>query len=214
MILPALAITSMLQCTGSCAPLTNADLRLVATVTPQRILVGEFVTVRTTWTALREIPAPATDGGWVEVDRGQGFVAHVEAFEGWLCVVEAPRDWRRGRRLVTEHSIGLEQRTAALELSGLDAVNASAALVFERPGRYRVRFRYDEAVSNAIEIEAVAPAGDDARLLETLRRRPIVLSWYARVEEPVRAEGQALVATFGRHRYLQPFLRQVEGTLP
>lgn len=212
MIVAALAITSILQCTSSCGTrLTTADLRLVASATPQRILVGEFVTVRTTWTARREIPAPAADGGWVEVDRGDGFVAHAEAFQGWTCVVEAPHDWRRGRRQVTEHSVGLEERKAPPQLSGLDAANASAALVFDRPGRYRLRFRYDDATSNVIEIEAVAPAGDDARLLDTLRRRPIVLSWYARVEDPLRAEGMALVATYGRHRYLQPFLRQVEG---
>ena len=36
-------------------PLTNADLRLVATASP-RVLVGEFVTVRTTWTARHRIP--------------------------------------------------------------------------------------------------------------------------------------------------------------
>jgi hypothetical protein len=199
----SLALASVLQAS---TPLTNADLRLVATA-PTRVLVGEFVTVRTAWTVLRRIEAPCdpAEQGLVEIDRGHGFVAHIEAHQAIVCVFRAPESMAPGRLIRTEHIVGLESHDAPAHLSGLDAVNASLRFVFDRPGRYRLRARFDQATSNVIEIEAVAPVGAGLALLDALRARPIVLTLFASAEPAITAEGEALVAIYGRHRLLQPF---------
>jgi len=187
-------------------PLTNADLRLEATATP-RVMVGEFVTVRTTLTARHRIPF-MVGGESVEVDAGRGFEPRGEGGElGVQCVFSAPESYAAGRSTVTEHLIGLEERHSSADLSGLDQINASVGFVFDHPGLYRIRVRYDDAVSNVVEVEAVAPAGRDAELLEALRARPIVLTSLASVEPIIRDEGAALVRRYGPHRLLRPYLR-------
>ena len=108
---------------------------------------------------------------------------------------------------MTEHLIGFERRDTSAEMSGLEQANASVRFVFDHPGRYRVRVRYDDAVSNAVEVEAVAPTGRDAELLDAVRARPIVLTFFAAVEPAIRDEGAALVRRYGPHRLLQPYLR-------
>lgn len=209
MILPALAIVSILQCTSSCGtPLTNADVRLVATA-PSRILVGEFVTIRTTWTARHRIKEPV-EYGWIEIDRGAGFQEHVEGLDGWSDSV-SNRELREGRSIVTEHVVGLAGRSAPPQLDGAGRMHAFYALAFDRPGRYRLKVRYDSAESNVMVVEAVAPNGEDARLLETLRLRPAILSAEGPMEAPIRAEGQELVRVYGRHRLLKPFLDWLDG---
>jgi hypothetical protein len=186
--------------------LTNADLRLEATARPS-VMVGEFLTVRTTWTARRRIPLFA-GAETIEVDAGRGFEAHDEASDFYLeCGVAMPVSYAEGHGTVTEHLIGLEGRDAAPELLGLDQANASVGFVFDHPGLYRIRVRYDDAVSNVLEVEAVAPAGRDAELLEALRARPIVLTSLASVEPLIRDEGAALVRRYGQHRLLRPYLR-------
>jgi hypothetical protein len=203
-MLASLALMSVLQ---SAVALTNADLRLVATA-PSRVLVGEFVTVRTTWTIRRRIEAPCdpTEQGLVEIDRGRGFEPHVEPLQGWQCVFRAPEPMAAGRRIHTEHLVGLESREAPPDLSGLDEINASLAFVFDRPGRYRLRVRYDEATSNVIAVDVAAPTGADAAVLDILRARPIVLSKLGQMDPGVFEEAEALVRRYGRHRYLEPFL--------
>jgi hypothetical protein len=199
----SLALVTVLQAS---TPLTNADLRLVVAA-PTRVLVGEFVRVRTTWTVLRRIEAPCdpAEQGLVEIDRGGGFVPHFEAQQAIQCVFRAPEPMMPRQRMRTEHVVGLESREPPAGLSGLDEVNASLAFVFDRPGRYRVRARYDEATSNVVEVEAVTPVGAGLALLDALRARPIVLTVFASAEPEIQAEGEALVATYGRHPLLRPF---------
>jgi hypothetical protein len=210
-MLASLALMSVLQAS---APLTNADLRLVVTARSS-VFVGEFVTVRTTWTARHRIERPCdpSEQGVVEIDRGRGFEPHVEALQGRQCVFRTPTTLAPGRSLRTEHLVGLESREAPAHLSGLAEVNASLAFVFDRPARYRLRVRYDEATSNIVEVRAAAPSGADAALLDILRGRPIVLTWFAAAEPEIDAEGQALVAVYGRHRFLQPYLRAGDSQL-
>ena len=203
MLTLSLAHVALLQ---TAPTLTNADLRLVASG-PSRVLAGEFVTVRTVWTArLRTIPV--TFGAeWVEVDRGQGYEEHAEGGRPEVCPVSLPYQLRPGRRHVSEHLVGLEHvsdRTP--ELCCLEALNASVRFVFDRPGRYRVRVRYDDATSNAVEIEAVAPTGADAAVFEALRARPIVLTSMGHADPDVNAEAEALVRAFGPHRLLEPYI--------
>src|SRR5436190_1259378 len=146
-------------------PLTNADLRLETTARPS-VTVGEFLTVRTTWTARHRIPL-VVGGESVEVDAGRGFEPRAEGGElGVQCVFSAPESYAAGRSTVTEHLIGLEERDVPAEpdLSGLDRINASVGFVFDHPGRYRVRVRYDDAVSDIVDVDAVAPTGVDADL--------------------------------------------------
>lgn len=210
MMVPALAIVSILQCTGSCATtLTNADLRLEATATPRRILVGQFVTIRTTWTARHRIKEPI-EYGWVEIDRGAGFHAHVEDLAGWTCPV-SNRELRDGRSIVTEHVVGLSAREVRPELDGVERMHASVDLAFDRPGLYRLKVRYGAAESNVLVVEAVSPNAEDARLLDALRIRPGILSRYGPVDASIRAEGLDLVRAFGRHRLLKPFLDWMDG---
>jgi hypothetical protein len=193
-------------------PLTNADLRLVVTARP-RVMVGEFLAVRTTWTARHRIPL-VVGGESVEVDGGRGFEPRGEGGElGVQCVFSAPESYAAGRSTVTEHLIGLEDRDvpADPDLSGLDRINASVGFVFDHPGRYRVRVRYDDAVSNVVDVEAVAPTGVDAELLEALRSRPIVLTSMASVEPLIRDEGAALVRRYGPRRLLRPYLRATQA---
>jgi len=195
--------------TAERTPLTNADLRLEATARP-RVMVGEFVTVRTTWTARHRIPL-VVGAEWIEVDAGHGFEPRGEGDFYVECGVSAPVSYATGRNTVTKHLIGLEGRDAPAELSGLDHANASVGLLFDRPGRYRIRVRYDDAVSNVVEVEAVAPTGRDAELLNALRARPIVLTSLAAVEPAIRDEGAALVSRYGPHRLLRPYLRATQG---
>ena len=79
--------------------------------------------------------------------------------------------------------------------------------MFDHPGLYRIRVRYDDAVSNVVEVEAVAPAGRDGELLDALRARPIVLTSWLRSSRYIRDEGAALVRRYGPHRLLRPYLR-------
>jgi hypothetical protein len=191
-------------------PLTNADLRLVATARP-RVMVGEFVTVRTTLTARHRIPL-VVGAESVEVDAGRGFEPQGEGGDLYeQCVFSAPVSYAQGRSTVTEHQIGLEGRDTPVELSGLDQVNASVGFVFDHPGWYRIRVRYDDAVSNILDVEAVAPTGLDAELLDALRARPIVLTSVASVEPAIREEGAALVRLYGPHRLLRPYLRAIRA---
>ena len=108
------------------APVTNADLRLVATARP-RVMVGEFLPVRTTWTARARIPL-VIGAEWIEVDAGRGFQPHAEADFIESCPVSAPVSSAAGRSVVTEHLIGFEAREASAALSGLEHANPSIVL--------------------------------------------------------------------------------------
>jgi hypothetical protein len=205
----SLAVVALLQSSGAYpTEVTNADLRLVATA-PSRILVGDFLAVRTTWTARQRITEPV-EYGLVEIDRGAGFQPHVEGLNGWTCPVSS-RQLRPGQSLVTEHVVGLAARDAPVRLSAVEGMHTSVALAFDRPGLYRVKVRYDAAESNVLVVEVAAPADEGARLLEALRLRPAILSSYGVVDESLRAEGLELVRTYGRHRLLKPFLDRYEG---
>jgi hypothetical protein len=176
---------------------------------PTQILAGEFVTLRVEWSA-RRAPVQVTYGAeWVEVDAGQGFEPHAEAGFSEECPVSAPIRLRSGQPHVSEHRVGLAPKPVPPGLCCLPEANAALRFVFERQGRYRVRLRYDEAASNAIDIQVVAPAGRDALVWDALRPRPIVLTGFARVEPEIRAEAEALVRAHGRHRYLRPFLQEM-----
>jgi hypothetical protein len=121
------------------------------------------------------------------------------------------RQLREGRSIVTEHVVGLSARQGAMELDGVERMHASVGLAFDRPGLYRLKVRYDAAESNVLVIEAVAPKGEDARLLEALRTRPAILSRFRPVDEAIRADGLELVRAYGRHRLLKPFLDWLDG---
>ena len=203
-MLISLAVVAMLQ---AATPLTNADLRLVAAARPT-VVVGEFVTVRTTWTARHRVPL-VVGAEWIEVDAGRGFQPHAEADFIETCPIPAPVSYAAGRGTVTEHRIGFEGRAAPAALSGLEQANASVGFVFGRPGRYRIRVRYEDAVSNVVEVEAVAPTGRDAEVLAALQARPIVLTFFAAVEPAIRDEGAALVRRYGPHPLLRPYLRAI-----
>jgi hypothetical protein len=189
------------------APASNADVRLVATARPG-IMVGELLTVRTTWTARRRV-ALVVGAEWIEVDAGRGFEPHAEAGFSETCPVSVPVSYAAGRSTATEHRVGLERREAAAHLSGLEAANASIGFVFSRPGRYRIRVRYEDATSNVVEVEAVAPTGRDADVLAAVRARPIVLTFFAGVEPAIRDEGAALIRRYGSHPLLRPYLRAI-----
>ncbi len=197
----SLALTAVLQ---AAAPLTNADLRLVATARPS-VMVGEFVAVRTIWTARRRIPL-VVGAESIEIDAGRGFRPHAEADFGETCPISVPVSYAAGRSTVTKQLVGFEERDPG-ELSWLDQANASVGFVFGHPGRYRIRVRYDDALSNVVEVEAVAPTGRDAELLAAVRARPIVLTFFAAAEPAIRDEGAALVRRYGPHPLLQPYLR-------
>ena len=110
----ALIVTASLASavTAERTPLTNADLRLEATARPS-VMVGEFLTVRTTLTARHRIPFMA-GGESVEVDAGRGFEPKGEGGElGVQCLFSAPESYAAGRSIVTEHLIGLEERHVA-----------------------------------------------------------------------------------------------------
>lgn len=203
-MLVSLAVVALLQ---AATPLTDADLRLVAAAKPS-VTVGEFVTVRTTWTARHRVRL-VVGAEWIEVDAGRGFKPHAEADFVETCPISAPVSYAAGRGTVTEHRIGFEGREAPAELSGLEWANASVGFVFGRPGRYRIRVRYEDAVSNVVDVQAVAPTGRDADVLAAVRARPIVLTPLAAVEPAIRDEGAALVRRYGPHRLLWPYLRAI-----
>jgi hypothetical protein len=183
---------------------TNADLRLEATANI-RVMVGEFLAIRTTVTAKHRVTLCDREVG-VQINAGRGFVDHVEAFEGWQCLFGG-NDLAAGRSFVAAGVIGLEAVNPPAHLEWPASVHASARFVFDRPGIYRIRTRLGDAVSNVIVVEAVRPAGSDARLLAALRERPAVLSFYAAAHEVVRLEGERLLAEFGPRPLLQPFIR-------
>lgn len=181
---------------------TNADLRLVATA-PTRLMAGEFVVVRTTVTARHRVKLCDRDVA-IEIDSGRGFVRHVEAFEPVVCVFGAS-DLAPGRSFVAESTVGLEAVEPPADLAGAASLNASARFAFDRPGLYRIRARHGDAASNVITIEAVAPRGEDARLLAALRDQPAILSGFGLADDALRAEGERLLAAFGPRPHLRPF---------
>jgi hypothetical protein len=188
---------------------TSADLRLEATART-RLTVGEFLAVRTVVTARQRVTLCDRDV-LIDIDAGHGFVAHAEAFEGWSCTTAS--DLAAGRSFVAETWVGLE----ALEPPSGSAdwaagLHGSARFVFDHPGIYRIRARNGDAVSNVIVVEAVPPAGEDARLLAALRERPAILSVYGAAEDLVRVEGERLLAAFGPRPLLQPFVRRTRPT--
>jgi hypothetical protein len=199
----AMALIAVLQ---AAAPLTNADLRLAATA-PTGLMVGEFLTVRTTVTARHRVRLCDRDVT-IEIDAGQGFVEHVEAFAPIVCLFGGS-DLGAGRSFVVESTVGLEAHQRPEGLDGLDALNASVRFAFARPGLYRIRARHSDAVSNVITVEAVAPRGEDARLLAALRQQPAILSGLGAADEGLRAEGYRLLAAFGPRAHLLPFVRRV-----
>jgi hypothetical protein len=67
----------------------------------------------------------------------------------------------------------------------------------------------EDATSNVVEVDAVAPSGRDADVLPAVRARPIVLTFFARVEPAIRDEGAALVRRYGSHQLLRPYLRAI-----
>jgi hypothetical protein len=186
---------------------TNADLRLESTART-RLTVGEFLAVRTVVTVRQHVRLCDRDV-LIEVDTGRGFVGHAEAFEGWSC--SAPSDLAPGRSFVAETAVGLEALEPGTPSDDWVAdLHASARLVFDHAGIYRIRARHGDAVSNVIVVEAVMPTGEDARLLAALRARPAILSFYAGAEELVRVQGERLLAEFGPRPLLQPFVRQMQ----
>ena len=199
----SLALLALLQ---TPAPLTNADLQLTLTVVKPRILVGEFTKVRAEWTARRQVSVlPGSEV--VLVDDGTGFVEHAEASRSENTIAGVDLPLAVAQRRLTEHTIGLKPVAALAELSGLDEMHASVGLVFAHPGIYRVKLRYEEAESNVVQIEVVAPSGTDVSLLSLLRSRLALLTPAGSADETLQAEGDALVQTYGAHVYLAPFIR-------
>jgi hypothetical protein len=188
---------------------TNADLRLVATA-PTRLMVGQFLTVRTTVTARYRVNLCDRDVA-IEIDEDHGFVAHVEAFAPVVCMFGGS-DLGPGRSFVVESTVGLEALDPPADLVGAASINASARFVFHRPGLYRVRARHGDAVSGVILVEAVAPRGEDARLLAELRQQPGVLSGLGVADDALRSKGQRLLAEFGPRPHLQPFVKHLQGS--
>jgi len=191
---------------GDAAVPTNADLRLVATA-PTSLMVGQFLTVRTTVTARHRVTLCDRDVA-IEIDSGHGFVEHVEAFQAVICLFGG-NDLGPGRSFVAENVVGLEALHPPAGLDGAAWFNASARFAFDRPGLYRIRARHGDAVSGEIIVEAVAPRGDDARLLAALRQQPAVLSGFGVADDDLRAEGERLLAAFGPRPHLQPFVRNI-----
>jgi hypothetical protein len=200
----SVAIFALLQ---TPALLTNADLQLSLTAVKARIVVGEFTKVRADWTALRQISVlPGSEE--LLVDDGSGFVEHAEASQSESTVVAVDLPLAVGQRRLTEHAVGLKPLTAPDELSGLDELHASVGLVFAQPGVYRVKLRYEEAESNIVEIEVVAPPAADEALLTALRSHPALLTPAGSADETLQAEGDALVQSYGGHVYLVPFIQR------
>lgn len=187
---------------------TNADLRLVATA-PTRLMVGQFLAVRTTVTARHRMKLCDRDVA-IEIDAGHGFVEHVEAFQGWTCVFGA-NDLAPGRSFVAENVVGLEGRVAPPDLVGAASINASVGFVFDRPGLYRIRSRHGDALSNVVVVDVVMPSGMDAALLAALRDQPGILSRIGPSDDALLAEGRRLLAAFGPRPHLQPFVRAIHG---
>jgi hypothetical protein len=202
----AFALVAVLQ---SPAPLTNADLRLVATA-PPGLMVGEFLAVRTTVTPRHRVQLCDRDV-MIEIDTASGFVEHVEAFAPVVCLFGGT-DLGAGRSVVVESTIGLAARQPPAGLDGIEAINASTRFAFGQAGLYRIRARHSDAVSNVIAVEAVAPRGEDARLLAALRQQPAILSGLGAADDGLRAEGYRLLAAFGPRAHLLPFVRRVPGS--
>ncbi|MEO5820137.1 MAG: hypothetical protein ABIT71_06490 [Vicinamibacteraceae bacterium] len=188
---------------------TDADLRLVTTA-PTRLMVGEFLTVRTTVTARHRVKLCDRDVA-IDVDAGHGFVEHVEAFAAVVCMFGGS-DLGPGRSFVVESTVGLEALDPPSDLSGAASINASARFAFDRPGLYRIRARHGDAVSGVIIVEAVAPSGEDARLLAALRQQPGVLSGFGVADDALRSEGRRLLVEFGTRPLLLPFIRHLQGS--
>jgi hypothetical protein len=188
---------------------TNADLRLVTTA-PTSLMVGQFLTVRTTVTARHRVTLCDRDVA-IEIDAGHGFVEHVEAFQAVICLFGG-NELGPGRSFVTESVVGLEALHPPADLVGAASLNASARFAFDRPGLYRIRARHGDAVSNVITVEALPPSGEDARLLAALRQQPAVLSGFGVADDALRVEGERLLAAFGPRPHLQPFVRAIDPT--
>lgn len=67
--------------------------------------------------------------------------------------------------------------------------------------------QYEQAESNIVEVDAVAPSGSDAALLESIRGQLAILSSLASADETVHAQWRRLVDLHGAHVYLMPAIR-------
>ena len=177
-----------------------SDAQLRITAIKSRVLVGEFTKIKTEWLARRGIVA-AFGAEQVQIDDGTGFREHLEG-SGDGEVPGECAELPAGSRRLLEHTIGLR--------SIPERLNQPVALVFDKPGTYRVKLTYDNVESNVIVIEAVTPSGRDAELFEAIQGDPLLLSRFVMTASPSRwARLTELVEKYGGHPYLVPMIGYV-----
>lgn len=200
----ALAIFAVLQVPP---PLGDADVRVTLSAVKSPIRVGEFTKVRAEWLARRQVSV-LFGAETILVDSGNGFVEHAEASLPERTTSALPTVLAEGDRLVTESVLGLTPRDAPDESIGLERLNGSVRLLFDHPGTYRVKLRYEDVESNEVVIEVVAPTAGDSALLSALSTAPAILSPYGGADGELVEQGESLLNTYGGHVYLIPFIRQ------
>jgi hypothetical protein len=200
----ALALLSLMQVP---APLGEADVRVTLSSVKSPILVGEFTKVRAEWVARRQI-AVMFGAETILVDSGSGWVEHAEASLPEGTTLSLPTPMAEGDRRITESVLGLVPREAPPESIGLERLNGSVGFLFDRPGTYRVKLRYEDVESNEVVIQVVAPTGTNEDLFTALSASPGVLASYGGADDDLVAQGDALFGTYGAHVYLMPFIRQ------
>jgi len=200
----ALALVSLLQVAAAPGP---ADLRVRLSAVKTPILIGEFTKVRAEWIARRPI-AVLVGAETILVDAGRGWIEHAEASLPEETTVSLPTPIAAGTRYVTESVLGLVPRVAPADSIGLEALHGSVAFLFDHPGTYRVKLRYEGVESNAVAIRVVAPEGVDAVLFRTLAGWPGLCASYGGADEELVAQGDALVDAYGAHVYLVPYIHR------
>lgn len=194
-------------------PITNSDVKLELTAAKTNVLVGEFTKVRLKWTALKQVDV-LFGSEVVLLDKGSGFRAHAEADFVEDATVALPVTLDPGNIDFTEHRLGLEETDATSDLPGFAGVAASVRFVFGRPGRYRVKARCEQAESNEVSIDVMAPSGVDAEIFREVQQQPLILTTLVG-DEDLSSRARNLIGRYDAHPYLAPAILQlVHGQRP
>jgi hypothetical protein len=155
-------------------------LQQTLVATDARILLGQPTKVTVTWLTRRPVEVMPVSLA-ILVDDGEGFREHRETRFSAASTLYLPMTLEPDTPLQTAHVIGV----TGGRFSTSDGLLREARLVFGRPGRYRIKARYESVESNTATVNVAKPFGKDAELFEKhIRLHPGLLTEWSVLDDP------------------------------